>query len=209
MRSLFRSLSLHRAFAALAILAAVPLATAATHAYVEAHGTIGAPTIVTTTSRSTTRSTVASPQAFFFALNSQWSTTARNARMSAISTASASGFLDFYSGTQPANADAAVTGTQLCSVSLGASPWNAPASGSMTNAGALSCSGTAGAGSGGTTATYAVLYKSDHTTVLGMFSVGTSGANINMATTTISTGLTVNIAGGALTLSDPGSVSGY
>lgn len=206
MRSRFRSSSLHRLFAAIALLAAVPVATAATHAYVEAHGAIGAPTITRAT---TTRSTATAPQSFFFTVNSQWSTTARNARLSAISTASANGFLDFESGAQPANADAAVTGTQLCSVSLGASPWNAPASGSMTNAGALSCTGTAGAGSGGTAAGYAVLYKSDHTTVLGMFSVGTSGANINMGTTTISTGLTVNIASGALTLSDPGSVSGF
>lgn len=146
--------------------------------------------------------------AWMFAPNSQWSTTARNARLAAINTQAASGFLDFQSGAQPANGDAAVTGTQLCSVALGATPFATPSAGAMSNNGALSCTGTAGATGTGTTAGYVVLYKTDHTTVLWMGSVGTASANINMATTTISTGLTVNIANGAWTVNDLGAIAG-
>lgn len=144
----------------------------------------------------------------FYSLNSQWSTTAQNARLSAISTQAVNGFVDFQSGTQPANANSAVTGTQLCSISLGATPFAAPSSGTMSNGSTYSCTGTAGAGGAGTAAGYVVMYKADHTTVLWMGSVGTASANVVIPSTTITTGLTVSIASGAFVITDNSAISG-
>jgi len=177
MRSIFRSLtnSLSRLAAVLAIVCAVPLIAATSTHYASN----------------------------MFALTSQWSTTAQNDRLAAINTDAASGFLDVYTGAQPANANAAVTGTLLCSWALGATAFHAPSSGTMTSNGALSCT----AGNSGT-AGYAVLYKSNHTTVLWMGSIGTSGANLNLVTTTIASGVQLTLADAAFTLSDVAAPSG-
>lgn len=139
-------------------------------------------------------------------LNTEWAVAARNARLSGLATQAASGFLDLYSGTQPATGDATVTGVMLASLALPASPFAAPTSGSMANNSALSGTGTTGATGSGTAAGYAVLFKSDHATVLGMFSVGTSAANITLPSTTITTGETVSIAIGAFVVTDDASV---
>lgn len=209
MHSLFRSFRLHRATLALAALFTMPVAVAATHSYIAGHGSasaVSAPRLATTTPRTATSTTA--PTSFFFTPNSQWSTQAQNARLSSISTLVASGFLDIWSGTQPANANSAPStggGSSLCSIAIGASPFSTPASGSMSNASTWTCTaGTTG------TAGFAVLYKSGHTNsdVVWMGSVGTSGANLNLATTSISSGVTVSIASGAYVVNDNASISG-
>jgi len=180
MRSLYRSLR-HHLILAIALLIAVPLT-----------GSVAATSLHDATSRSA-----------MFALNSQWSTTAQNDRLAAINTDAASGFLDVYTGAQPANGNATVTGTLLCSWTLGATAFHAPSSGTMTSNGALSCT----AGNTGT-AGYAMLYKSNHTTVLWMGSIGTSGANLNLVTTSITSGVVLTLADAAFTLSDVAAPSG-
>lgn len=139
-----------------------------------------------------------------FAMNSQWSTAAQNDRLAAINTDASSGFIDIYTGAQPANGNASVTGTLLCSLPLGSTAFHTPSSGTMTNNGAISCTASATG-----TAGYVVMYKSNHTTVLWMGSVGTSAANLVLATTSISSGITVNLADAALTISDLSNIAGY
>lgn len=204
MRSLFRSTSLHRLFAALAICATIPLATAATRAAIPASGVAHGTTVhLTAPAAASTRTTSSAPASFFFTPNSQWATEAQNTRLSSIATLVASGFLDVYTGAQPANANSTVTGTLLCSIAIGATPFTTPASGAMSNASTWSC--TAGATG---TAGYYVLYKSNHTSVELMGSVGTSGANLNLATTAISSGVTVSIASGGYVINDNATISG-
>lgn len=142
-------------------------------------------------------------RANYFALNSQWSTLAQNTRLSSISTAASSGFVDIYTGAQPANANATITGTLLCSLPLGATAFKAPSSGTMVNNGAISCVASATG-----TAGYGVMYKSDHTSVLWMGSVGTSAANLIVPTVAISSGVTVSLADAAYTITDNASLAG-
>ena len=137
-------------------------------------------------------------------MNSQWSTTARNDRLAALNTAAATGFLDVYTGAQPATGDTAVSGTVLVSIALAATAFHTPSAGTMTNNGALS-----GVASATGTAGYCIIFASNHTTVLWMGSVGTSGANLNLSTLAISSGVTVSVADAAVTITDFGSISGY
>ncbi len=196
MRSLFRSLRSNLALA-LALLVAIPITGSV--AAISLHDVAVAHAVASATPSTRTSSTGRA----YFALNSQWSTTAQNDRLSAINTDAASGFLDVYTGAQPANGNATVTGTLLCSWTLGATAFHPPSSGTMTSNGALSCT----AGNTGT-AGYAVLYKSNHTTVLWMGSIGTSGANLNLVTTSITSGVVLTLADAAFVLSDVAAPSG-
>lgn len=148
---------------------------------------------------------VAATHGAMFTLNSQWSTAAQTARLNAINTAAATGFIDIYTGTQPATANATITGTLLCSLPLGSTAFHTPSSGSMTNNGAISCVASATG-----TAGYAILYKTAHTSadVLWMGSVGTSAANLIVPTTAISSGVTISLADAAFTLNDNASLAG-
>jgi len=180
MRSLYRSLR-HHLVLAIALLIAIPLT-----------GSIAAISLHDAASRST-----------MFALNSQWSTAEQNSRLAAVNTDASSGFVDIYTGAQPANANATITGTLLCSLPLGATAFHTPSSGTMTNNGAISCVASATG-----TAGYAIMYKSNHTSVMWMGSVGTSAANLIVPTTAISSGVTVSLADAAFTLTDNASISG-
>jgi hypothetical protein len=141
----------------------------------------------------------------YFTTNTQWATAAQNARLSAISTLAANGYLAYYSGSQPANGNASITGTLLCVIKLGATPFNAPSSGTMTNNGAITCTGTSGATGTGTAAGYAILFKSDSSSVIGMTNVGTSSSGIVLPSTTITTGESVSIPSGSMTITDNAS----
>jgi hypothetical protein len=111
-----------------------------------------------------------------------------------------SGFIDIMSGSQPANADTAI-GAQvvLASPVFNATSFGAASSGSMTAGAITSGTGTAGSGSG-TAAPWARCYKSDHTTTIMDLSVGTSGCDINLTDANISTGATVAVTSGTLSL---------
>lgn len=100
----------------------------------------------------------------------------------------ASGFLDIYDGTQPANPDTAVTTqVKLAHLALSATAFANAASGAaaanaISSAAALATS----------TATWARFTKSDGTAVMDC-SVGTSGANINLNSVAIQINATVQV----------------
>lgn len=117
------------------------------------------------------------------------SDTAANAEANALASLLNGGFIEFYTGTQPANANTALSGnTLLATLTFGNPAFGAAAAGVIT-ANAIA-SGTAAATG---TATFARLYKSDGTTVVMDVTVGTSGAGINLNTTSIVTGGLVSV----------------
>lgn len=100
-----------------------------------------------------------------------------------------SGFIDIYSGSQPA-LDGSVTGTRLARMTFGATAFGTPAdvAGVITmTANAITSDTAAVAGTAG----YFALMKSDGTTHVATGSVGTSGADLNMNSLTVPGGITV------------------
>lgn len=104
-----------------------------------------------------------------------------------------SGKINVYTGSQPA-ADAALTGTLLASMTFNATAFGA-SSGGVATAGAIT---SATAGNTGT-AGYFALLKSDGTTVVATGSVGTSGADLNFNSLSISSGATVSCSSFTIT----------
>jgi hypothetical protein len=99
------------------------------------------------------------------------------------------GLIEIFTGTQPANANTALSGNTLLATLTFANPAFATAVASVITANTIA-SGTAVATG---TATFARLYKSDGTTVVGDVAVGTSGAGLNLNTTSIVTGGLVSV----------------
>ena len=101
-----------------------------------------------------------------------------------------SGSIKIYTGTQPA-LNGALTGTLLVTMTFGATAFaSATASGgTVTGTANAITSGTAAATG---TAGYHALVKSDGTTVVATGTVGTSGADLNLNTLSISSGNTVS-----------------
>jgi hypothetical protein len=125
-----------------------------------------------------------------------YSTTLRNARLDAITSAvGASGTLKIYDGTRPATGGTATT--LLATLTCGAT-FAPAASGGVLTLNAIS-SATAVATS---TATWARFATSGGTFVADC-SVGTSGADINLSTTSIVTGATVQITSATITAGNP------
>ena len=92
-----------------------------------------------------------------------------------------SGFIKIYSGTAPANADASLSGnTLLSTLTFGATAFGAASAGVKTANAITSDSDAAATG----TATFYRATKSDGT-VVAQGSVGTSGADLNLNTTSI------------------------
>jgi hypothetical protein len=126
------------------------------------------------------------------ASNLNYSNGTRNAQQQGLITYAGSGsIIRLYDGTQPANANTAIS-TQTLLVSLTvAGSFGTDSNGTIT-LGAVT-SGTAVASS---TATFFRIVKSDGTTVVMDGSVGTSGADMNLNSTTIASGQTVAITAG-------------
>lgn len=104
------------------------------------------------------------------------------------------GFLEIWSGAQPGDANQALTGTKLAKLSLNATfAPTSVASGStgsrVVTATANSITSSAALATG--TAGYFALLKSDDSTVVAMGSVGTSGADLNLNTLSLVSGVTV------------------
>jgi hypothetical protein len=117
------------------------------------------------------------------------SDTAANAEANALAPLLNNGFIEIFSGTQPANANTALSGnTLLATLTFGSPAFGSAAAGVIT-ANAIA-SGTAVATD---TATFARLYESNGTTVVGDVTVGTSGAGINLNTTSIVSGGLVSV----------------
>lgn len=120
----------------------------------------------------------------------------RNEMLDALRDNANSGTLRIYSGTPPATADTALSGnTLLAQLSLSATAFGAASSGTIT-ANAITSDSSADATG---TASFFRILESDGTTVVYQGSVGTSGADLNLNSTAISSGVTVAVT--SLTLS--------
>ena len=132
------------------------------------------------------------------ALNTRLGAAARNAAVDAITaTIGASGKLRIYDGTQPTDADTAL-GAQvlLADLALSADAFGDSSSGTAT-ANAITSDTSADATG---TATWGSLLTSGNVRKVD-FSVGTSGANLNLNSVAIQSGATVAVS--AFTLSIP------
>jgi hypothetical protein len=107
-----------------------------------------------------------------------------------------------YSGTMPATPETALSGnTALATATFAATAL----SGSITYVspdvqGSLAFTSTAISPSASGTATFMRLYETGGTTVVADLTVGTSGTDVILGTTTISTGTTINITSALLKL---------
>jgi len=111
-----------------------------------------------------------------------------------------SGFIKIYTGSQPA-LNGAVTGTLLATLTFSATafPASVASAGTVTATANAITSGTAG-NTG--TAGYFALVKSDTTTVVATGSVGTSGADLNLNTLSITSGNTVSCSSFLITMAE-------
>lgn len=115
-----------------------------------------------------------------------------------------SGTLTFWSGAQPTDANTAPTSqVKLCTLTFGATAFGAPAaSGSagsrVVTAAANSITSDTDAANTGT-ATWFRTYESDGTTVVFDGSIGTSGCDVNLNTTSIVASATVGLTSFTIT----------
>ena len=101
-----------------------------------------------------------------------------------------SGFIEIYDGTQPATPDTAVsTQNKLAKLSLSATAFGAASAGTKT-ANAITSSAALLTG----TAAWFRAFKSDDTTAVIDGSVGTSGADMTIATVSIVSGATISVS---------------
>lgn len=132
------------------------------------------------------------------ALNPKYSDTMVNAEANAVGNALDSGYLRIYDGTQPSNADTAVsTQTLLAELRLNADAFG-NASGGVITANAITDDSSANATG---TATWARILASNGTTVWFDGSVGTSSANVILNTTSIVSGAVVSCTSLTFTVS--------
>ena len=127
------------------------------------------------------------------ASNLKYSNGTRDAQQQGLITYAGSGaIIHLYDGTQPANANTAASGTLLVSMAITGS-FGTDSNGTLTlgtvTSGTAVASGTAG---------YFRITKSDDSTVVMDGSVGTSGADMNLNTTTVASGQTVSITAGTI-----------
>jgi hypothetical protein len=130
------------------------------------------------------------------ASNLNYKTTLRNAHLDAITAAIGSnGLLRMYSGTQPADADTGLSGNTLLA-ELALSSTAAPsASGGVLTLNSITPDSSAD-NSG--TATWGSLTASGGTRIVD-FSIGTSGADLNLNTVSIIAGAQVSVSSFAIT----------
>ncbi len=113
----------------------------------------------------------------------------KNAQLNAYGANFNSGLLKIYAGTVPADADAALTSqTLLGTQTMGATAFAAAAAGSMS-ANPITQGNAVATG----TASFYRAYKGDGTTVIEQGTVGTSGADLNLNTTSIVNGGPIQI----------------
>lgn len=104
-----------------------------------------------------------------------------------------SGKMQILSGAQPA-ADAALTGTVLATLTFGATAFGA-SSGGVATANAITSASAAASGTAG----YHALLESNNTTVVATGNVGTSGADLNFNSLSISSGANVSCSAYTIT----------
>lgn|SRR5574343_889750 len=126
-------------------------------------------------------------------MNTKLSNALANIQANATSDALTSGYIRIYNGTQPATADTAVTSqTLLAELRFGATAFGNAADGVIT-ANAITRDDSAAAGG---TATWCRILEDDGTTVAFDGDVGEvgSGANLELASTTIVAGAPVEVS---------------
>lgn len=99
--------------------------------------------------------------------------------------------MKLYNGTKPATADTALSGNTLLATLTGASPTIASTSDTGTAGRATWGAITSGIAANTGTAVFGRTFKSDGTTVADQFNVDTSGADLNLSTTSLTAGSTV------------------
>ena len=126
-----------------------------------------------------------------------YSTTLRNATVDAITTAAgASALLRIYNGTPPANVGTALAGnTLLAELTCNATFAPSASSGVLTLNSITSDSSADATG----TASFFRIYKSDGTTAVLQGTVGTSGEDLNLNTTSIVSGAQVAVTSFTIT----------
>lgn len=136
------------------------------------------------------------------ALNTQTAANARNAALDAMSALFNTGYLRIYSGTQPANADTALSGnTLLAELRFGATAFGAASAG-VSTANAITQDSSADATG---TATFFRCLKSDGTTALLDGTTGTATTNMILNSTAIQSGAAVSITAMTITLPAAGA----
>ena len=130
--------------------------------------------------------------------NLKISSTAVNAQADALSDLLDNGYLRIYDGTQPANANTAIT-TQVLLAELRFNATAAPAA----SGGVLTMNSIAQDSSADNTgtATWFRALKSDGSTVVFDGSVGTSGCDLNLGSTSITSGASVAVTSMTFTVS--------
>lgn len=121
--------------------------------------------------------------------------TTQKAKLDALDTmVGTSPLLRIYSGSAPATANASLSGnTLLAELAMASTPFGAAAgTGTVTKTAAAIASDTSADATG--TATFFRIYKSDGTTCRIQGSVGTSGADLNLSSTSITSGGTVAVS---------------
>lgn len=132
----------------------------------------------------------------------QFSDAATEAAVNAVTALLDGGSIVIYTGSQPAGADSTLTGTLLVTLTLSATAFAAAtAAGTAGSRVVTAAANTIASGTAVATGTagYFALLKSDGTTVVAMGSVGISGADMNLSSTSITTGDTVSISAGSIT----------
>jgi hypothetical protein len=125
----------------------------------------------------------------------QYSTTHRTNAMTDISTqAGGTAYLLIYSGSAPSNCAASATGTLLASLPCSAT-FGSAASGVLTANSITS----ANAGATGTAGYWRLCTTSAGTTCVAQGTVGTSGADLNLTSTSITSGQSVSVSSFAIT----------
>jgi hypothetical protein len=124
----------------------------------------------------------------------KYSNGTRHAQNEGLITYAGSGaIINLYQGTAPANANTGITTQTLLVSCVLAGAFGTDTNGTLTL-------GTVNNGTAVTTGTanFFRIFKADGTTVVMDGSVGTSGADLNLDTTTINITQTVNISGGTI-----------
>lgn len=123
--------------------------------------------------------------------NLKYAVTLKNARLDAITTAiGTSGLLRIYSGTQPTNPDTALSGNTVLAELALSSTFAAGASSGVLTASTITADSSADAT--GTATFFSLLTSGGTRKVDG--SVGTSGADLNLNTTSIVLGAQVSVS---------------
>jgi hypothetical protein len=115
-----------------------------------------------------------------------------NAAVDAIDAGPAAGVLEIRTGTQPASAQDAATGTLLATVTLPDPAYGAAA----TGAAALNDPGSVAGAAAGTAGWCRMRSSDDVHRIDGSVTATGGGGDLELSTTTISVGVTVDITGG-------------